>query len=158
MVCHMTRYKVRSRLLESHSRGVDHQSRLFYVVVHFFCWWMYAFLALGLVFPYQAKRLAWGTSPKWPVLCWVGCKTTTQSMLQIRWAYLLTSRVLCSVWVLALEHQHNRHCIPSSFNAHFQSLHQCCGTHCHLTSSHHRLFPSSANVCKHCFFVSVFSV
>jgi len=32
-----------------------------------FDWWMYAFVMLGLVFPYQAKRLAWGTSPKWPI-------------------------------------------------------------------------------------------
>jgi len=38
---------------------------LFDVVVHFF--WlvkMCAFVVLGLVFPYQAKRLAWGMSPK----------------------------------------------------------------------------------------------
>jgi len=33
---------------------------------------------LGLVFPYHAKRLAWGTSPKWSILCQVGHKTTTQ--------------------------------------------------------------------------------
>ena len=44
---------------------------------------MYAFAVLGLVFPYQAKRLAWGTSPNWPVLCWVGRKTTTQSMYPV---------------------------------------------------------------------------
>jgi len=30
---------------------------------------MCAFVVLGLVFPYQAKRLAWGRSPKWPILC-----------------------------------------------------------------------------------------
>jgi len=30
---------------------------------------MCAFVVLGLVFPYQVKRLACGTSPKWPVLC-----------------------------------------------------------------------------------------
>jgi len=30
---------------------------------------MRAFLVLGLVFPYQDKRLVWGTSPKWPILC-----------------------------------------------------------------------------------------
>jgi len=41
---------------------------------------MCAFVVLGLVFPYQAKRLAWGTSPKWPILYQVGCKTTTQSI------------------------------------------------------------------------------
>jgi len=40
------------------------------------------FVVLGLVFPYQAKRLAWGTSPKWPILCRMGHKTTTQSIKQ----------------------------------------------------------------------------
>jgi len=29
---------------------------------------------IGLVFPYQATRLAWGTSPKWRILCRVGRK------------------------------------------------------------------------------------
>jgi len=29
---------------------------------------MCAFAVLGLVFPYQAKRLAWGMSMKWPIL------------------------------------------------------------------------------------------
>jgi len=28
---------------------------------------MHAFVVLGFVLPYQAKRLAWGTSPKWPI-------------------------------------------------------------------------------------------
>jgi len=32
---------------------------------------MHAFAVFGFVFPYQAKRLAWGTSAKWPILCWV---------------------------------------------------------------------------------------
>jgi len=36
---------------------------------------MYGFIVLGLVFPYQAKILAWGTSPKWYVFCHVGHKT-----------------------------------------------------------------------------------
>jgi len=40
---------------------------------------MCAFVMLVLVFPYQTKRLAWGTSQKWPILCWMGCKTTTLS-------------------------------------------------------------------------------
>jgi len=39
-----------------------------------------AFVVLGLVFPYQVERLAWGTSPKLPILCRVGCKTLTQSI------------------------------------------------------------------------------
>ena len=38
---------------------------------------MRAFVVLGLVFSYQAKRLAWGTSPKWPIL---HHKTTTKSI------------------------------------------------------------------------------
>jgi len=55
---------------------------LFCVVVHCisFDWWMCAFVVLGLVFQYQAKRFAWGTSPKWPILCRVGRKTLTQSI------------------------------------------------------------------------------
>jgi len=42
--------------------------------------WMCAFVVLDLVFPYQAKRLAWRTSPKWPIMCCVERKTTTQSI------------------------------------------------------------------------------
>jgi len=42
---------------------------------------MRALVVLGLVFPYQAKRLAWGASPKWRILCCVGRKTLTQSIL-----------------------------------------------------------------------------
>jgi len=42
---------------------------------------MCAFDGLGLVFPHQAKRLAWGTSPKWLILCRLGRKTTTGSVL-----------------------------------------------------------------------------
>ena len=41
---------------------------------------MCAFVVLGLVFPYQAKRLAWGTCPKLPILCQVGRKMITQSV------------------------------------------------------------------------------
>jgi len=32
----------------------------------------------GALVQYQAK--AWGTSPIWPILCRVGCKTTNQSI------------------------------------------------------------------------------
>jgi len=42
---------------------------------------MCAFVVLGLVFPYQAERLAWGTSSKSPILCRVGHKATTQSVI-----------------------------------------------------------------------------
>jgi len=44
---------------------------------------MCAFDVLGLVFPYQAKRLAWGMSPKSPILCRVGRKILTQSINQV---------------------------------------------------------------------------
>ena len=49
-----------------------------------FDWWMCAFVVFVLVCPYQAKRLAWGTYPKWPILCGVGVghKTSTQSINQ----------------------------------------------------------------------------
>jgi len=35
---------------------------------------MCAFVVLGFVFPFQAKRLAWGTSSEWPISCRVGHK------------------------------------------------------------------------------------
>ena len=38
-------------------------------------------LCFGFIFPYQAKRLAWGTSPKWPILCWVVHKTLTSNSI-----------------------------------------------------------------------------
>jgi len=38
---------------------------------------MCAFVVSGFVYPYQAKRLVWGTSLKWPILCSVGRKTLT---------------------------------------------------------------------------------
>ena len=38
-----------------------------------------------------------------------------------------------------------------SVDAHFQSLHRSCATHCHLTNNHPRLCSSSANVSKHSF-------
>jgi len=39
---------------------------------------MHAFVVLGLVFPYQAKRFSWGTFPKWPILCGVEHEILTQ--------------------------------------------------------------------------------
>ena len=41
-------------------------------------------------------------------------------------------------------------------DAHFQSLHRSSGTHCHLTSNHLHLCPSSVNVLKHSFCVILF--
>ena len=40
--------------------------------------WMCAFVLLRLVFPYQAKRMAWGTSRKWSILRRAERKTTSQ--------------------------------------------------------------------------------
>ena len=52
--------------------------RLDCVVVRFFWLWMCAFVALGLVFFHTKPRDSLGeTSPKWPILCRVGRKTTT---------------------------------------------------------------------------------
>ena len=62
--------------------GIDpHSSCVYFVLLYIsFDSWMHAFVVLGLVFSYQAKRLAWGTSPKWLILCRMGRKTTTHSM------------------------------------------------------------------------------
>jgi len=54
---------------------------------------MCVFVVLGFVFPYQAKRLAWETSPKWPILWRMGCETLTQSIN-------LCSRYCRLVWPL----------------------------------------------------------
>ena len=43
---------------------------------------MWCFVVLGLVFPYQAKRLAWGTSRNSLILCRVGRETLTHSVNQ----------------------------------------------------------------------------
>jgi len=38
------------------------------------------FVVSGLVFSIPSREVGLGTSPKWPILCWVGRKTTTQSI------------------------------------------------------------------------------
>jgi len=43
---------------------------------------MCAFVVLGFVFSIQAKRLFWGTSPKWPILCRLGRKTLTSNYVE----------------------------------------------------------------------------
>ena len=45
-----------------------------------------------------------------------------------------------------------------SVDAYFQSMHRSSATHCHLTSNHPRLCPSSVNVLKHSFFASLFLI
>jgi len=63
---------------------------------------MYAFVMLGVVFPYQVKRLARGTSPKWAILCRVGRKTTTQSVVSVYhfnhwwWWWRICDNVYCA--------------------------------------------------------------
>ena len=77
---------------------------------------MCAFVVLGLpvVFPYQANRLSLGTSPKWPILCWVGRKTLTQSINQSLWGFVRGSplRDFCSqtMWRTALAKSWTRPC------------------------------------------------
>jgi len=58
---------------------------------------MCAFVVLGLFFPYQAKRLAWGTSPKWPILCHVGHKTSASNQPVGEFAWL--GSMLCRWWI-----------------------------------------------------------
>jgi len=63
---------------------------------------MRALVVLGFVFPHQAKRLAWRTSPKWPILCRVGRKTLAQSInKQQYYMYVLsvlqTRQLLCCI-------------------------------------------------------------
>ena len=53
----------------------------------FFDLWMCAFVVLGLVFPYQAKRLAWGMSPKWPILCQVERKILISHIINGYFSY-----------------------------------------------------------------------
>ena len=52
---------------------------LFACLYLLFCAYPFCFTFSLLILFYE-KRLAWGTSPKWPILCWVGRKTTTQSI------------------------------------------------------------------------------
>ena len=52
--------------------AVELSSCVFLLLYISFDWWICAFVVLVLVCLYQAKRLAWGTCPKWPILCWVG--------------------------------------------------------------------------------------
>jgi len=52
---------------------------LFCVVVHFLWLVNACCCCVRFSFPYQAKILAWGMSPKWSTLCRVGHKTSTQS-------------------------------------------------------------------------------
>ena len=43
---------------------------------------MRAFVVFGFVYPSWAKWLAWGSSPKWPILCRVERKTLPQSITE----------------------------------------------------------------------------
>ena len=55
----------------------------FCVAVHFFRLVNACFCCVRFsFFPYQARRLAWETSPKSPILCRAGRKTTTQPVSQ----------------------------------------------------------------------------
>jgi len=69
---------------------------LFCVVVHFFDWSMRAFVVLEIYF-FHTKPRDWlaETSLKWPVLCRVGYKTTTQSV-SMKIPASLIAYLLCS--------------------------------------------------------------
>jgi len=54
----------------------------------YFDWWMCAYVVLGLVFPYQAKRLAWGTSVKWLILCGLGHKFIILTVNHYTWIHM----------------------------------------------------------------------
>jgi len=78
---------------------------------------MHAFVVLGLVFPYQAKRLAWGMSLKWPILCRVGHKTQSVSQchssdsigcigkVTLHWTWLVLGCLAIFVWAYHLSMQ-----------------------------------------------------
>jgi len=71
-------------------------------------------------------------------------------------------RQLCPGRASSFARHHHINCLfhhsgsQPSFDAHFQSLHRSSATHCHLTSNHPRLCPSSVNVFKHSFFLTQF--
>jgi len=89
-------------LLVLHCHSFKNCASSFYrFEVHFFDWWMCAFVMLGLVFPYQPKRLAWGTSREWPVCVkWDLKPQLSQSM----WCWILwlcyTERCLDNAWLM----------------------------------------------------------
>ena len=90
-----------------------------------------------------------------------GCGWFTPAMPAYRaWMILLVSPT-CPVVADFAGHHHinclfHRSGSQLSVDAHFQSLqHRSSATHCHLTSNHPRLCPSSVNVLKQFFFVSL---
>jgi len=51
--------------------------------------------------PIPSKRLAWGMSPKWLILCRVGRKTATQSVSQLTMLLKVCTVWMCCVSVIA---------------------------------------------------------
>ena len=70
-------------------------------------------------------------------------------------------RMICPL-VADFAHRHHINCLfhhsgsRPLVDTHFQLLHRSSGTHCHLTSNHPHLCPSSVNVLKHSSFISLF--
>jgi len=99
--------------------GIGAHSSCVYFVLWYICFdrWMHAFVVLGLVFPYQAKRLAWGMSLKWPILCRVGHKTQSVSQchssdsigcigkVTLHWTWLVLGCLAIFVWAYHLSMQ-----------------------------------------------------
>jgi len=76
---------------------------------------MRAFVVLGFVFPYQAKRLAWGTSPKLPILCRVGRKTLTQSIKScVILAFIVNNTFTVKMHTVLITHSIARHFLPTT--------------------------------------------
>jgi len=71
---------------------------LFCVVVHFFWLVNECFCCVWFIFVHTKPRDWLGeTSPKWPILCRVRCKTTTQSVNQPTWGYWLWSKPMVTL-------------------------------------------------------------
>jgi len=64
---------------------------------------MHAFVVLSVIFPFQANRLVWGMSPKRPMLCLVGCKTLTQSMIKNQPDRTASECMACAFTLCGLE-------------------------------------------------------
>jgi len=51
---------------------------IFCIVVHFFWLVNVCICCVRFNFSIPSQRLSWGTSPQWPISCWMGRKTLTQ--------------------------------------------------------------------------------
>ena len=106
------RSRSRSRVIESHSRGVDRQSRTVLNFIVFFCCVRFNF------FSNRPRGWLGRTSLNWPVFCWLGRKTLAHS-LKLLINVLLRVELLFIVSEFTAEH---RWCDVSA------SIHFLCGS------------------------------